>query len=91
MAGVESFNRFYDTEAGQALREDDRNEFPELFEKDEEDEDENMDDREVEERVDDVVVEESDPRETIAKSEQLKLRKIKGTKDQVTELDLADW
>ena len=37
------------------------------------------------------IVEEEDPRETIAKSEQLKLRKIKGTKDQVTELDLADW
>ena len=37
------------------------------------------------------IVEEEDPREAIAKSEQLKLRKIKGTKDQVTELDLADW
>ena len=90
MGGVESFNRFYDTEAGQALRKDDRDEFPELFEKDDDSE---MDDREVEEEVKEEVVEveESDPRETIAKSEQLKLRKIKGTKDQVTELDLADW
>ena len=29
--GVESFNRFYDTEKGQMLREDDKSEFPELF------------------------------------------------------------
>ena len=29
--GVESFNRFYDTEKGQMLREEDKSEFPELF------------------------------------------------------------
>ena len=44
-----------------------------------------MDEDEVEEEV------QPDPREQISKNEQLQLRKIKGNKDQVEELDLANW
>ena len=120
--GVESFNRFYDTDEGQALRPEsnmnysyslyresnkanfdnlivdsftraeDRDEFPELFDNDSEPDDQTED---VDDRMDEDEVEEEevqpDPREQISKNEQLQLRKIKGNKDQVEELDLANW
>ena len=72
-------------------RAEDRDEFPELFDNDSEPEEQ---EEEVDDRMDEDEVEEEvqpDPREQISKNEQLQLRKIKGNKDQVEELDLANW
>ena len=73
------------------IRAEDRDEFPELFDNDSEAEevDDRMDEDEVDDEVEDEV--QPDPREQISRNEQLQLRKIKGNKDQVEELDLANW